>query len=128
MFRVLVVEDDRSAAGVARDIMKVEGGYDPVTVGDVASAVTELQRCRPDLVLLDIGLPGPDGWAMLRLLLATDPPIPVVVVSGQLDDESGDTVKAYSLGAAGVVNKPYSHQRLVDVIARALGVDPPEVP
>jgi DNA-binding response OmpR family regulator len=125
--RVLIVEDNRSAASIARDILLVEGGYDPVVVGDAEGAFGELLNRRPDLVLLDIGLPGPDGWFMLRMLLTTDPPIPVIVVSGQLDDESGDTVKAYSLGAVNAIHKPYSHQQLVDAIAQALGVSPPEV-
>ena len=117
--RVLIVEDYRRAANVLDAILSAEG-YTATICGTVTDALTELRAGRFDLVLLDIGLPGIDGWTALRIFRGLPGMPPVVVVSGQLDSPGGDTVKAISLGASACVEKPFSFEELIRVVEEVL--------
>jgi len=66
----------------------------------------------PDLVLLDVVMPGVDGWQMLQRLQERHGSIPVIMFSGQIDAQSaGD---AEQRGASGFIGKPFDPQQLID--------------
>jgi len=121
----LVVEDDDMAA----ELIRAQLAGDGIEMLRARSAEEGLQLAaerRPDLFTVDILLPGMDGWEMLQRLKqnAQFADIPVVVIS-----ILADRGKGISLGAAGILEKPYSHRQLQQALAvldftRADGLPP----
>lgn len=116
---VLIVEDDSSSAELMR--LQLENmGYKVVTAASAEIAFDILSKEFPDLIILDILLPGMDGWEFLERIkvdkkLAT---IPVVIASMVADGKKG-----IALGAAQVIQKPISRERLSATLA-AMGMNP----
>ncbi|MGN6301484.1 MAG: response regulator transcription factor [Angustibacter sp.] len=109
--RVLVVEDEASLADLARLYLERDG-YLVDVAGDVEAAERALRTRRPDVVLLDIGLPGPrDGVDLVRALRAREDWTPVVFVTAR--DDEVDRVLGLELGGDDYVTKPYSPRELV---------------
>ena len=118
---ILIVEDDAStSASVARSL--AAHGYRVVEAGDGASARREWERQRPDLVILDLGLPDADGLAVLRSM-RRDAATPVLVLTAR----GGEHVKVTALdqGADDYVTKPFGmeelHARIRALLRRAAG-------
>ncbi len=114
--RILVVDDDpailRGVGGMLRD-----EGFEVVEARDVAEADRRLhERAPPDLMLLDLRMPGETGLAFLERLRPL--PLPVVVLSGEASPT--DAVSALRLGAADFVEKPPSPERLLTSLRNAL--------
>lgn len=100
--------------GMDLDLAEAEDGIAAVEV-----AITT----RPDVMLLDVGLPGKDGWTVLRDLRA-DPAtvdLPIVMLTGHAAD--ADRRKAEALGISGFMTKPFQPAELRATIARLLPVD-----
>ena len=114
---VLLVEDDQSSADLI--VAYLEGsGYAVAVVADGAAALTAVARTEPVAVILDIQLPGVNGWAVLRAI-KEDPrtaDVPVVVTS-VLDEKA----RGLSLGAAAYLVKPVSR---IDLLATLDGLTP----
>jgi two-component system, OmpR family, response regulator len=107
--RILVVEDDPTISDLLRDYLEVEG-YATDVCRDGAKAVERIRSDVHDLVLLDLMLPGLDGFDVLRLARgATDAPI--LVVSARREDI--DKIRAFGLGADDYVAKPFSPGELM---------------
>ena len=115
--RVLVVEDDPALRDVLRTLLADEG-YAARTATDGAGALTLLQTWRPDLILLDLMMPGMDGWSFRRAQLADLclASIPVVILSAV----SASWREAEQLGVAAVVAKPYDADALLLLVERLL--------
>jgi CheY-like chemotaxis protein len=122
----LVVADD--AAAVRGLLGAALAAYTVLEAARGDEALALVRRARPDLVVLDVQLPGLDGLAVARAL-AADPAtaaIPVVLCSG-----AGPAVAAAAGRAAGVVAflpKPFDLRELLGAVARALGAPPPAGP
>lgn len=103
--RVVVVEDDLEIGGLIRTAL-VAHGYevDWHTTGSAASQALEVAV--PDLVLLDVGLPDIDGFAVCRWLRQTHRSLPIVVLTAR--DSEIDTVVGLDAGATDYVTKPFS--------------------
>ncbi|KAB2885883.1 MAG: sigma-54-dependent Fis family transcriptional regulator, partial [Kofleriaceae bacterium] len=112
--RVLVVDDDRSIRRSLEKFLASEG-LDVITAADGPEAM----RVAPgaDVILLDLGLPGADGFEVLRDVRAAPHPPPVIVVTARDDMQS--TVKAIQLGAYEYLVKPIDIDRLRLVVRRA---------
>jgi signal transduction histidine kinase/ActR/RegA family two-component response regulator len=111
--RVVVIEDDRPSLALF-DAYLTGAALDVVTARDGQSGLAAVRRSRPDAVLLDIRLPGIDGWAVLKALKA-DPEtsgIPVIVVS--IVDER---TRGVELGAAAYLVKPIRREDLLSALA-----------
>jgi DNA-binding NtrC family response regulator len=103
-FRVLVIDDD---PGV-RDYMEAlvsRQGYRVFAVADAEQALDGLDRTRPDIVTLDVVLPGIDGLETLRRLKQRIPDVPVVMLSGH--GQARNIVEAMRLGASDFLRKPF---------------------
>jgi signal transduction histidine kinase/CheY-like chemotaxis protein len=114
---VLIVEDDPSAARLLRAFLEPEG-HKVRIAGDGEAALAEARRERPAAILLDVLLPGVDGWEVLRRLKA-DPElssVPVVIVTVIDEREVG-----LALGAADYLIKPVSRSALLAALDRHLG-------
>jgi len=109
MQTVLVVDDEPKIARLARDYLE-HAGYAVLTAGDGPSAVQVARTRRPDLVVLDLGLPGLDGLEVLRSIRTTGP-MPVVVLTAR--DTELDKLLGLELGADDYVTKPFSPRELV---------------
>ena len=120
--RVLIVEDDPDLLVVLR-VNLTAAGIDAILAGDGTTAVERIQRERPDAVILDVMLPGIDGWQVLEQLHALGDPAPVVVCSGKKNPQDVD--RAESLGATAYITKPFDIDRLMDAVGEAVAARRP---
>lgn len=112
MSRILIVEDDPDLARGLRSNLEIEG-HEAHVVRDGRAALELLRRSPPDLVVLDLMLPGLDGLRVLSELRRSDPATPVLVLTAK--ESEGDKVRALRLGADDYVTKPFG---LLELIAR----------
>ncbi len=121
--RVLVVDDDLALAEMLGIVLRNEG-FDVVHCSDGASALEAFHQHRPDLVLLDVMLPGMDGIEVCRRLRA-ESGVPIVMLSARTD--TVDVVVGLESGADDYVVKPFKPQELIArVRARLRRGDEPE--
>jgi len=113
--RILVVEDDATIAAALADRLRAEG-FDAEVVGDGLAAVARAEELRPDLVLLDVMLPGLDGLEVCRRLQASRY-VPVLMLTAR-DDET-DVLVGLGVGADDYITKPFSMR---EVVARVRAV------
>ncbi|HEV8403642.1 MAG TPA: response regulator transcription factor [Candidatus Limnocylindrales bacterium] len=109
MKTILVVDDEPKIATLARDYLE-HAGFAVLTAGDGPSALTTIRQRRPDLVVLDLGLPGLDGLDVTRELRRGST-IPIVMLTAR-DDEL-DKLLGLELGADDYLTKPFSPRELV---------------
>ena len=111
--RVMVVDDSLVVRGLIASWIADEPGLQVVaSLRTGGEAVTDLQRVRPDVVILDIEMPELDGLAALPLLLGQRPDLVVIMVSALSRKHAEHSLKALSLGAADYVAKPSSNREL----------------
>ncbi len=104
MEKILIIEDDPAIREELALLLENEG-YAPLPVTDFTDVPTQAADARPDLVLLDIGLPGRDGFSLCAALRKVTP-APVIFVTSR--DSGLDEVRALSLGGDDYITKPYS--------------------
>lgn len=115
---MLVVEDDADLRTLLWRIF-ADGGHEVAVAADGAEAVEKLHALRPELVVLDLVLPGLDGWAVLRSVRRLPVPPPVVMVSVQTHSEV--YARAAAEGVAAYVEKPFAMADLLATCERVLG-------
>lgn len=127
--RILIVEDNADLAAGVEYNLKLEG-YDVRIAGDGPSAVDIAAQWRPELVLLDLMLPGIDGYKVLQTIRGQSEGahVPVIILSAR--GEEADKVRGFRLDADQYVTKPFSVLELIERIgallrrsSRAGGVD-----
>ena len=128
MTTVLVVDDEPQILGLVRDYLE-HGGFTVLTAVDGAAALRTARTQRPDLVVLDLGLPGLDGLDVTRSL-RRDGEVPIIILTARADES--DKLVGLELGADDYVTKPFSPKELVArvraVLRRAEAMrEPPEV-
>src|SRR2546428_7659452 len=98
--KILVIEDDPVARADLEARLEASG-YSVARAADAASALTVVNRERPDLILLDLGLPARDGFLVLERLRKIEPlaAIPVLVVTGRSDPETRKRVPAMGIAS-----------------------------
>ncbi len=113
--RVLVVEDQEDNRRIVRDLL-TSAGYELIEALTGEDGVTLAERERPDLILMDIQLPGIDGYEATRRIKANPAlgHIPIIVVTSYA--LSGDDVKAFAAGCDAYVSKPFSPRELLKKI------------
>ena len=117
--RILVIEDQEDNRRIVRDLVTASG-YVLLEAATGEDGVTMASRERPDLILMDIQLPGIDGYEVSRRIKA-DPllnHIPIIAVTSYA--LSGDDQKAFAAGCDGYVTKPYSPRLLLAKIREFL--------
>lgn len=119
--RVMVVDDHPMWRGaVERDL--AAAGYDVVAVAaDGTQAMARFRAARPQVVVLDLQIPAPDGVACTAQMLRLDPSARVLVLSAS--GEQSDVLEAVKAGATGYLIKSASREELLDAVRRVAGGD-----
>lgn len=125
MHQVLLVEDDAGIRDVVRVLLVAEG-YRVIESANAARGEIEARSHKPDLMLVDLGLPDRDGVELIRRIRAWSP-IPVIVLSARVDEAR--KIEALDAGADDYVTKPFGAAELLARVRAALrraatGVDP----
>ncbi|MDX1995456.1 MAG: response regulator [bacterium] len=122
MYHVLIVEDDTNIRKfIAVNLMM--RGYKVLEAASAEDAIMLLEGCCPDLMLLDLGLPGMTGLEMLRQLeMVNALEFPVVVLSAWADGQT-HTIQTTHPRIVNVLTKPVSYTQLLDGVRGALSFD-----
>lgn len=115
--RILIVDDEKNIVSSLTAILSDEG-YEVSMTGDGVEALELIQKDPPDLVLLDIWLPGMDGIEVLKTLKTYNPGVEVIIMSGHGTIDTA--VKATKLGAQDFIEKPFSLDRITESIKNVL--------
>ncbi|NUR57553.1 MAG: response regulator transcription factor [Catenulispora sp.] len=107
---MLVVDDEPGIRSVLASSLEFEG-YTVRTAADGRAALAEVERGRPDLVVLDVLMPGMDGLTACRRLRAADPHLPVLMLTAR--DLTGDRVAGLDAGADDYLAKPFELDELL---------------
>jgi len=109
MTRILVAEDERDIRQLVADVL-AHAGFDVVVATDGPSTVRQVQQTHPDLLVLDLGLPGLDGLDVARAI-RRDSDLPIIMLTARADES--DTLVGLEIGADDYVTKPFSTKELV---------------
>ena len=110
--RILVVDDDKEVVRLIRAYLE-QAGYEVLVAYDGETAVHNLRREKPDLLLLDLMLPDRDGWDITRLVRGdtTLAHIPIIMLTARVEDT--DKIIGLEIGADDYVTKPYNPREVV---------------
>jgi two-component system KDP operon response regulator KdpE len=116
--KILIVDDDKHLVLALGARLKANG-YSVVSAGDGISAIAMARTEKPDLVILDLGLPAGDGFSVLERMKGLTETTPTIVLSAR--DPSGNRSRALAGGAVAYFQKPPNAHELLSEIGRALG-------
>src|SRR5438309_8703438 len=123
---VLVVDDEEYIRDLVSSAMRI-AGFEVRNVADGHAALAAVETHRPDLVILDVGLPGIDGFEVCRRLRDDGVGTPVIFLTAR--DANEDKVSGFTKGGDDYVTKPFSLEELVArvraVLRRSRGSEPP---
>jgi CheY-like chemotaxis protein len=114
--RILFVEDDPDIQTVARMALETVGGFTVLTCGSGAEALACAAGFAPDLILLDVMMPGMDGLATLEALRRTPPVADTPVVFMTAKVQAQEVARYRELGAVDVISKPFDPMALADSV------------
>jgi len=107
--RILLVDDERHIADVVEYILR-ENAFDVVAAADGDTGIRKFAECAPDLVILDLNLPGMSGLDLFREMRRMRPAVPIVMLTSRAEEI--DRVVGLELGADDYVTKPFSPREL----------------
>ena len=120
---VLIVEDDRNIADLLRLYLEKEG-YTVVIAPDGMRGVEQFRTVHPSLVLLDVMLPGLDGWGVCRAIRA-ESQTPIIILTAKSETE--DKVNGLKQGADDYITKPFEMKEVlarIEAVLRRSGIEP----
>jgi len=111
MKRIVVVDDEPGVGVAVREVLAPDG-YSVEAPGDARAALPELIRAVPDLVILDVGMPGMSGWELCAILRrqSTTRGVPILFLTGR--QELKDRITAMQLGGSDYLAKPFGADEL----------------
>ena len=114
--KLILLADDHADSVEGYDLLLRSRGYRTCVAHDGPQAVEQAERLRPDLVLLDLGLPGLSGWEVLQRLRASaaTAATPVVVLTGHLFPQ--DIAHAEAAGCSALLSKPCDAETLLEAV------------
>jgi len=117
--RLLIVDDEEHVTAIIEEYF-TSLGYEVETAHDGAEALRRAAAVRPDVVLLDVNMPGVTGDEALNRLHALDPTVPIVMLTGNADEELARNL--LRRGAMDYVSKPFQLDALERVVSTAVTV------
>lgn len=124
MAKILIIEDTENNRVLLTRRLKPRG-HEIVTAEDAERGLALVQEELPDLILMDVGLPGMDGWNATRQLKAVPASRRIPVIALTAHAMEGDREKAVEAGCDDYETKPIDFNRLFEKIDRLLGRQPP---
>jgi DNA-binding response OmpR family regulator len=121
---ILIVEDDRNIAALVETYL-AQAGFEPIVAHDGPAGLELLRQRKPGFVILDLMLPGVDGWDLCREIRKTSD-VPILILTAR--EEELDRVLGFSLGADDYVVKPFSPRELVERVKAILRRTRPAAP
>ena len=122
--RILIVDDNATNLKLATEVLALEG-HAISQAADANEALVLLRTLQPDLVLMDIALPGMDGLELTRQLKATDAFAGVPIVALSAFAMKGDQEKAFAAGCDGYITKPINTRTFAAQVAAFMRDGPP---
>jgi two-component system cell cycle response regulator DivK len=123
MRKILIVEDVEYNRDLLVQLLEEE--YEIVTAADGAAGIATAVRERPDLILMDLSLPGVDGWEATRRLKARPETAGIPVIALTAHAMQGDEERARECGCDDYLTKPIDEDQLFAKVARLLGAGGP---
>jgi len=117
---ILLVEDTIANRALVVKLLKA-AGHDVIEAADAAAGIREAQTTRPDLVLMDLSLPGMDGWEALRRLRADGGTRDLRIVALTAHAMAGTRDEALAAGFDGYLSKPIDAMSFAETVSRFLG-------
>jgi CheY-like chemotaxis protein len=119
--RKILIVDDNADIRLGLHLRLKANQYETFFAADASSAVAEARKHRPDLIILDLGLPAGDGFTVMERLkqIPSLAQIPIIVVSAR--NGLGNQKRAHEAGAKAFLQKPVNDAELLAVIRQALG-------
>jgi CheY-like chemotaxis protein len=117
--RILIVDDNEINLRLAAEVLQ-DVGYVVDTAVDAESALETISVTPPDLILMDIGLPGMDGLTLTKLLKSQPVTEKIVVVALTAFAMKGDAEKAFEAGCDGYITKPFDTRQLPIQVSETL--------
>ena len=111
--KILVIDDDDTICSLFKDTLE-ETGYTVTTVNESSKGLELVKSQDYDLVFLDLKMPGMDGAELFRHIRATNPKLPVTIITGYPDSDL--MVTALSYGPFGIMNKPFRSADIVTAV------------
>ena len=118
-YKILVIEDESNIRSFAKTILEAND-YQVVTADTCDNGIMMFSSHRPDLVLLDLGLPDKDGLEFIRTIRNQQEPTPILVLSARTGET--DKVEALDLGANDYITKPFGTAELLARVRAALRI------
>ncbi len=115
--RVMVVDDDEEIVEMTRLILE-SGGYQVTRALSGEEALKSVSSAHPDLILLDINMPGMDGWEILKMLKVDEETQGIPVAMFSIKFELRDKVHGLKEGAFDYITKPFSYDELLERVDR----------
>ena len=115
--KVLVIDDERPVL-MTLEALLTRRGFVVQTASTAAAGLQAVSRWKPDLVLLDLGLPDADGLDVLREVRALLPAVQVLILTA--NDSLANAIQSIKLGAFHFISKPYAPEELMSLMGRAL--------
>lgn len=115
MTRIMVVDDEPEIRLLTRMMLEKEG-YEVIEAGNGAECMDKLKEVKPNLILLDVMMPGDDGWVVCRKIKNDEKTkkIPVVTFTVRTSEDSVKT--SFKCGADAQINKPFKRGELIRVV------------
>lgn len=112
MEKILVVDDEMHIVRLVRDYLE-QAGYTVITANNSETCFQMLRREKPDLLVLDLGLPDRDGWELTGLIRADQKhaSIPIIMLTARVEDS--DKIIGLELGADDYITKPFNPREVV---------------
>lgn len=121
MLKVMVVDDSPFSRTIITDTLQ-EAGYEVVGESDgIDNLIDTYASCKPDLVTMDIAMPGADGFECSKILLLHDPGAKIILISSMKDEET--EAEARRVGVAGYIQKPIDAEVLGRIVQNVLSPD-----
>jgi CheY-like chemotaxis protein len=116
----ILIIDDSAETRLLLSLQLKAQGYRTVFAADALEAITRARQAQPDAILLDLGLPGSNGFLVLERLkaISTLAQIPVIIVSAE--EPAVAQAKAFAIGAAAYLQKPLAQCTLVETVEKVL--------
>ncbi len=119
--KVLIVDDEPDTLELIKLVLE-SGGFETMLAANGMEALAQIERTKPDLVLLDIMMPDMDGWDVFRRIKEINPKIPVAILTAKAQNID-KLLGLHVLKADDYITKPFGKNELIGKVRKLVGID-----